>query len=170
VPPTEAVTIRDAEPTDLTGVAAIYDDIVRFTHASLELEPPGVTPWETTLAGLSERDAFLVGVDESGAVLGFAYSHQFRPRAGFLGTREPSVYLAESARGAGLGPLLYTALIERLRSAGNRTLVAIVGLPNPASVALHERLGFTLAGTLPDVGEKFDRQITLSLWTLSLDD
>ena len=95
--------------------------------------------------------------DDGGEVVGFAYSSTYRPRPGYRLTRETSVYLAEQARGRGLGRRLYDVLLPRLAADGMHVALALVALPNPASVALHEACGFEHLGTMREVGRKFDR-------------
>ena len=71
-----------------------------------------------------------------------------------------SVYLAEGARGRGLGRTLYAALLARLDAAPQvHTQVAVIALPNDASEALHRSLGFERVGVLREVGHKFGRYV-----------
>jgi len=102
------------------------------------------------------------------AVTGYAYSAPFRERPAYAATRETTIYLSAEARGRGVGLALYAALLDRLASLGNRTAIGVVAEPNPASHALHRRLGFEHCGTLPEVGEKFGRLWSTSLWVRRL--
>jgi phosphinothricin acetyltransferase len=150
------VTVRPATGADLDGVAAIYDEQVRSGISTFDLEPPPPSYWAYHLESTEPGHHFLVAEAE-GEVVGFAYSSTYRPRPGYRLTRETSVYLAEPARGRGLGRELYEALLPRLADDGIHVVLALVALPNPASVALHERCGFTHLGTMREVGRKFDR-------------
>lgn len=78
---------------------------------------------------------------------------------GYRFTREASIYLAPSAQGQGLGRQLHAALLADLEAAGMHLVLAAVALPNPASLALHRRLGFDEVGTMREVGHKHDRWI-----------
>jgi phosphinothricin acetyltransferase len=111
---------------------------------------PGASSLTSTAKGLASPDTgdHLLVAEVGPGVAGYAFSTAFRPRAAYAQTRETSVYLAPDAVGIGLGTLLYTELLSLLRTDGMHTAVAVVAMPNPASVALHERLGFGLAGTL----------------------
>lgn len=91
----------------------------------------------------------------SGAVLGYAGTHHFRDKAAYDTTVEATVYLAPEATGRGIGPALYAALFDSLRGEDLRVAVAGITLPNEASVALHERFGFSRAGVMHEVGRKF---------------
>jgi len=167
--PSRPVEVRDAEGHDLLRVAEIFADVVTRTHYSFVLEPPDVDHWKGKLADLDGRDGFLVAASAaSGIVQGFAYSGPFRPRPAYDRTRETTIYLAPDARGQGTGVALYTALLNRLETLGNRLAIGIVAEPNPASEALHRRLGFERAGTLPDVGEKFGRLWSTTSWVRRL--
>ncbi len=150
------MTIRPATPDDLAGITAIYDEQVLTGISTFDLEPPPASYWAHRLASDEPGDHFLVDEDAA-EVRGFAYSSDYRPRPGYRLTRETSVYLAERARGRGLGRRLYDALLPRVAADGMHVVLALVALPNPASVALHEACGFELLGTMREVGRKFDR-------------
>jgi phosphinothricin acetyltransferase len=151
---TPAPQVRAAGPADLSAVSAIYDEQVRTGISTFDLEPPPSSYWRHHLASTEPGDHFLVGDD--GAVVGFAYSSAYRPRPGYRLTRETSVYLADRARGHGLGRRLYDELLTRLRADGIHVVLALVAQPNPASVALHLACGFEHVGTMREVGRKFD--------------
>jgi L-amino acid N-acyltransferase YncA len=140
----------------MAGAAAIYDEQVRVGISTFDLEPPPVSYWEHYLESTEAGDQFLVA-DHDGDIVGFAYSSAYRPRPGYRLTRETSVYLSERARGQGLGRRMYDDLLERVRADGIHVVLALVALPNPASVALHEACGFEHLGTMREVGRKFDR-------------
>ncbi|HEY3528749.1 MAG TPA: GNAT family N-acetyltransferase [Nocardioides sp.] len=148
--------VRPATTADLPGAAAIYDEQVRIGISTFDLEPPPLSYWEHHLASTEPGDHFLVA-DDGGEVAGFAYSSAYRPRPGYRLTRETSVYLSGHARGQGLGRRMYDDLLARVRADGIHVALALIALPNPASVALHEACGFEHLGTMREVGWKFDR-------------
>jgi phosphinothricin acetyltransferase len=149
--------VRAARGSDLPGAAAIYDEQVRTEISTFDLEPPPLSYWEHHLASTEPGDHFLVADDDGGDVVGFAYSSAYRPRPGYRLTRETSVYLSERARGQGLGRRMYDELLVRVHADGIHVVLALVALPNPPSVALHEACGFEHLGTMREVGRKFDR-------------
>lgn len=157
-------TIRDAGAPDLPYVAAIYTHESLHAYSTFETEQRPLSDWEHKL---TTGDPFLVAVDGD-QVLGFAYASPFRDRPAYRRTRETSVYLHRDARGQGLGTLLYDALVARLRTAGFHTALALIALPNDASVRLHERAGFGLTGTMVEVGDKQDRLIDVGIYQLML--
>ncbi len=164
----EPVTVRSAVPADLPRIAAIYDEQVRTAISTFDLESPGLGYWETRLASVEPGDHLLVGCSPAGEVVGYAYSSAYRPRPAYARTREVSVYLDASARGQGLGRLLYDDLLARLGADGVHQVLAVIALPNDASEALHRACGFARVGLLPEVGWKLGRWIDTALWGLTL--
>ncbi len=153
------VTLRDATAADLPAMAAIYDEQVRTSVATFDTAPRGTAYLGEKLAAAGGADVVLVAV-LAGEVLGYAFSGPFRPRPAYDGTKEVSVYLAADSRGLGLGRSLYAALLARLDALPLvHTQVAVIALPNAASVALHRSFGFEEVGVLREVGRKFDRWV-----------
>ncbi|WP_282362440.1 GNAT family N-acetyltransferase [Pseudomonas sp. PS01300] len=161
--------IRDAVHADLPAIRDIYNDAVLNTLAI----------WNEQTVDLGNRQAWfaarqaqgfpiLVAVNEAGDVLGYASFGDWRPFEGFRHTVEHSVYIRSDQRGQGLGPLLMQALIERARSCGKHVMVAAIESGNTASIRLHERLGFTLNGQMPQVGVKFGKWLDLTFMQLML--
>ena len=101
--------------------------------------------------------AWLVAQDAAGRVVGYAYAHRFAERPAYRWTCESSIYLSDDARGRGVGRTLYAALLDRLVERGFRQVMAGITLPNPASVRVHESLGFELVGVFRSVGWKLGR-------------
>lgn len=159
--------LRAATDDDVADIAAIYDEQVRDGISTFDLDPPPATYWRHLLLSTRPGDHFLVADDE-GRVVGFAYAGTYRPRPGYRLTRETSVYLAQGARGRGLGRRLYDELVSRLRTDGMHVALALVALPNPASVRLHEACGFEHLGTMREVGRKFDRWLDTAWFQLIL--
>lgn len=155
--------IRPALEEDLATVAAIYNVEVETGMGTFDTEPKGPGHFAHRLQPEAAGDVFLVAED-AGAVVGFAYSGPFRPRPAYAGTRESSVYLASTARGRGVGRMLYGELLARLDAAGVHTVMGVVALPNDASEALHRSLGFERVGVLREVGHKFGRWVDTAWW------
>ncbi|MBC7374529.1 MAG: N-acetyltransferase [Frankiales bacterium] len=158
--------IRPAAPADATGIAAVYAPYVLTSVATFETEPP-------TVAVLRERMAsglpWLVACDGRD-VVGFAYASAHHERPAYRWTVECTVYLADAGRGRGLGRALYGRLLPDLVARGLVTALARITLPNPASVALHEAMGFRPAGVMPQVGFKLGAWHDVGLWALRLVD
>jgi L-amino acid N-acyltransferase YncA len=154
------VVIRDATEADLPAVAEIYTYESLNNYSTFETEERPLRAWHHKLRG---HYPFLVAA-ESGSVLAYAYASEFRDRPAYRRTVETSVYVHRDARGRGLGSLLYDALLARLVDGGFHTALALIALPNDASVRLHERTGFELAGTMREVGDKLDRLIDVGIY------
>lgn len=148
-------------------MAFIYGHAVRNTVATFDLVDPPDAYWHDKISSTVTGDHVLV-IEDDAAILGFAYSGAFRPRPGYARTRETSIYLDPKAGGSGLGKLVYGELLAKLRADGMHLAVAVVAQPNPASVALHEKLGFELVGTLREVGRKFDAWVDTRWYQLPL--
>ena len=159
------LTIRDAEPTDVTEIARIYNWYVENTPITFEEQQVSEVVMGQRLG--AARHPWLV-LAHRGRVLGFAYAGTFRSRSAYRFTAETTIYLARDAQGKGLGTYLYESLIDRLRDTPAHLLMAIIALPNEKSIGLHEKLGFEKTGHLKQVGRKFDRWIDVGYWQLTL--
>ena len=152
--------LRRAEGRDILAIQAIYAHHVLRGLGTFEEVPP-------TRAEMAERHAAIVGrglpwlvAEVEGEVLGYAYAGPFRTRAAYRYTVEDSVYVAEAARGAGIGKALLGALVAESEAMGLRQMVGVIGdSGNAASIALHRALGFELLAVLPGLGWKFGRWV-----------
>ena len=156
---TGRLTVERARPEHLPAIGAIYGDVVLGSPATFDLEVPGEGYWHGVLEGMDAGAGhfLLVAAGEDGEVAGYAKSGTFKEKGAYWTTCETSVYVAEDARGLGIGRQLYASLMELLDASPLRLAVAGVTEPNPASVALHVGAGFEAVGTFADVGEKFGR-------------
>ncbi len=148
--------IRPASLDDVPAMLDIYRPIVESTPISFELEPPTVEEFAARVAKYSHGWAWLV-YEDAGGLLGYAYGAPHRDRLAYQWTTETSAYVSDRARRRGVARQLYDALFEILAKRGYCGALAGITLPNPASVALHESVGFRLAGVFPAVGYKLGR-------------
>ena len=152
------VTVRYAEERDLARITAIYNHYIIETPVTFDLEPVTLANRREWLGQFSTTGSHRLFVaEENGIVAGYAGSHQFRPRKAYDTTIEATVYCAPEATGRGIGTLLYTAVFDAVRGEDLHLAVAGITVPNEASIALHERFGFTLAGLMHQIGRKFGR-------------
>lgn len=150
--------MRYAREDDLPRLTEIYNHYVLTSPVTFDIGPFTVEQRRSWLAQFATAGPHrLLVAEEEGVVLGQAGSHQFRAKKAYDTTVETMVYCAPDATGCGIGPLLYAALFDALRDEDLRAAMAVITLPNDASIALHERFGFTLAGVMHDIGRKFDR-------------
>lgn len=146
---------------------AIYTPYVRETAISFEADPPTLEEFSQRVRSTLEYAPWLACV-EDGRVAGYAYGGRWRPRAAYRWTIETTVYVDRSRQGRGLGRALYRALLGCLRIQGYRTATAGITLPNPASVRLHERVGFVPVGVFHAAGHKLGRWHDVGWYELAL--
>ncbi len=150
----------------------IYAHHVLSGTGTFEIEPP-------SLEEMSERWGRIVSngwpwlvatpTADLSRVLGFAYAAPFRERAAYAKTFEVSIYVGPTTQRQGAGALLLNELLHMLKSDGVREALAVIGDSyNAASIGLHKKLGFTHAGKLTNVGEKFGRQLDVVLMQCTL--
>jgi phosphinothricin acetyltransferase len=151
--------IRPAAPDDLPELVRIYNHYVVETPITFDTTPfdvDGRRPWFDGFSGTGPHRLWVA--EEGGAVRGYASSSPFRSKPAYASTVETTIYLDASALGRGIGRKLYSHLLEGLRAEPDlHRAVAGITMPNPASVALHEELGFQIVGTFRQVGFKQDR-------------
>jgi phosphinothricin acetyltransferase len=146
--------IRDAEPSrDAPICAAIYAPHVEDSAVSFEERVPDAGEMAARIEHYRASHAWLVA-ERGGEVVGYAYATAFNERPAYRWSTSVSVYVAEGARGQGVGRALYEALFDRLRERGFHMACAGITLPNEASVGLHEHLGFELVGVNREIGWK----------------
>ncbi|MCH8993935.1 MAG: N-acetyltransferase [Chloroflexi bacterium] len=152
------VLVRRGRESDLARINEIYNHYVLTTAVTFDIEPITMEQrraWFARYATDGRHRLFVA--EHSGAVLGYADSHQFRAKQAYDTTVETTVYCAPEAAGRGIGRQLYDALFDALRGEDVRAALAGMTLPNEASKALHERFDFALVGVMHEVGKKFDR-------------
>ncbi len=90
-------------------------------------------------------------------LIGYAATGRFRAKPAYETTVEVSIACLPEATGKRVGSLLYTTLFDAIANEDIHRIVAGIAQPNPASIALHRRFGFTPVGTFTEVGRKFGR-------------
>jgi phosphinothricin acetyltransferase len=148
--------IRPAAAADFEAIAAITNHYITTSTIHFGYEPVTAPELQQLWQGSGGRFPWLV-TEEDGQVLGYAKAGTWRERKAYSWTVETGLYVADQARGRGLGKALYVELLDELARRGFHSVVAGVTLPNPASVALHEALGFVSVGVVREAGWKFER-------------
>jgi phosphinothricin acetyltransferase len=160
--------LRAATTADAAAIAAIYNPYVVGTIITFEEEAVPDAEMAQRIADVLAAELPWFVWEEDGRVLGYAYASKWKSRCAYRYAVESSIYLAQAATGRGLGTKLYVALIAALRAKGIHSIIGGIALPNPASVALSEKLGFQKIGQFKEVGWKFEQWIDVGYWELIL--
>jgi phosphinothricin acetyltransferase len=162
------MTIRIAAPSDAAAITAIYAPIVRDTAVSFELEPPSTEEMRRRIVSTLKSLPWLVSVDAGGSVNGYVYASKHRERAAYQWSVDVTAYVREDSRGQGLGRRLYAELFRELVRLGYFQAFAGIALPNDASIALHESMGFEPLGVYRKVGFKLGAWRDVGWWQKQL--
>jgi phosphinothricin acetyltransferase len=161
--------IRPAGVADIAAITRIYADAVIHGTASFEIEPPDK-------AEMTRRQATLIGngypylaAEIDGVVAGYAYAAPYRSRPAYKWSVEDSIYIAPEMHRKGIGGLLLNRLIEESTQRGFRQMIAVIGdSAQIGSIAVHERAGFSVVGTLRSVGFKHGKWLDTVLMQRAL--
>jgi L-amino acid N-acyltransferase YncA len=166
VSPTTA-QIRLATPHDASGILAIYAPYCESSCVSFEVVAPSIEQMQERISRISSADPWLV-CEIDGQIAGYVYASRHRERAAYRWSVDVAVYVAPEHQRRGLGRALYETLFSILREQGYFKAFAGITLPNPASVGLHERLGFRQAAVFRGVGYKDGRWLDVGWWQVAL--
>ncbi len=165
------VRIRLADPVrDAARAAEIYRPAVMGTTISFEEKAPDADEVAARMLTVLSRTPWLVAEDDDGLVVGYAYAGEHRSRAGYRWSVDISVYVDPAAQRRGIGRALYADLLPILRRQGFVNAYAGIGLPNPASIRLHESIGMSLVGVYERVGWKLGQWVDVAWYALRLAD
>ncbi len=159
--------IRDVRATDAPRIAAIYNHYVRETIVTFEEAPVTDAEMARRIAETTAGYPWLVWED-AGTVAAYACASSWKRRSAYRFAAESTIYTAPEATRRGIGSQLYLALIARMRAVGLDGRAHELWNANPASVALHEKLGFVPIGRFREVGFKFGRWVDVGYWELTL--
>jgi phosphinothricin acetyltransferase len=157
--------IRPARSSDAAAVCEIYNHFVLHTTVTFEEDAVLENDMADRIGNSSDTLPWLV-FEVNNAIVGYAHASAWKSRCAYRFSAETSVYLAPEHSGRGIGSALYQALLTRLAETTCHSLLAGIALPNDASVALHEKLGFEKVGQFREVGRKFDRWVDVGYWEL----
>lgn len=160
--------IRTATRADAEAMQAIYEFHVTHGTASFDTEAPNEAFWQDKIVVVTAKGWPFLVMEQDGTVVGYAYATKFRDRAAYAHTCENSIYVSDAMRGLGVGRALLAKLIGAAKASGFEQMIAVIGGGEPASVALHERLGFVQAGRMRNVGLKFGRKLDTVYMQLDL--
>ena len=161
--------IRAATEADLPGIFAIYDREVLHGTATFDTEPKSQTERLVWLRDDANGKYPILVAEIGGAVDGWARLYAWSNRCAYARAAENGVYVHADHRGKGVGRALLEELIRLAPQRGVHVLLARIVEGNPASLGLHEALGFTSIGLMRRVGEKFGRVLDVRLLERQLD-
>jgi len=159
--------VRKVTAADAQAICDIYNHYVAHTIITFEQDPVSASDMGARVAQVTREYPWLVAEAAEG-VLAYAYATRWRSRAAYDRTVETTVYVRYDRMGAGIGLPLYMALLEALRRQSVHAAVGCIALPNPGSVAFHERCGFEKVGHFQQVGRKFDQWVDVGFWQILL--
>ncbi|HXJ02985.1 MAG TPA: GNAT family N-acetyltransferase [Micropepsaceae bacterium] len=162
-----SLVIRKANPDDASAICRIYNPHVLKTVVTFEETEIAVPEMASRIANIGASYSFLAAEDD-GAFAGYSYAARFNERIGYRYTVVTTVYVDQTMQGRGVGTALYRALLERLAAHSMHAAIGIIALPNPASIALHEKCGFRKVAHLDQAGIKFGRWIDVGYWQIVL--
>jgi phosphinothricin acetyltransferase len=161
--------IRLAEASDAEAIAAIYGPVVESTAISFETIPPDRDEIVRRIAETTAAYPWLV-CEVGASLAGYAYATSHRVRAAYRWSVDTSVYVDGQHRRCGVGRGLYASLFRVLAAQNFFNAYAGITLPNPASVALHEAVGFRPLGVYERTGYKLGAWHDVGWWQLFLRD
>ena len=160
--------IRPATSADAAAVARIYNPYIAGTIVTFEEQEVSADDIAARMRVVEAAGLPYLVLEDGGRAVGYSYAAKWHQRSAYRYSVESTIYLEASARGRGFGRRLYTALLDELRKRQIHAVLGGISLPNEASVALHEKLGFKKSAHYPELGWKLGRWIDVGYWHLSL--
>jgi len=158
------VKIQDAEQ-----ITEIYNYYILHSTFTFEESPISAKEMSKRIQTNISTLPWVV-YEKDAQIFGYAYASPWKARSAYLHSAEITVYLKQGESNKGLGKLLYSDLIQRLKKMKYRAIMGGIALPNEASIALHEKLGFEKVAHFKKVGFKFNQWIDVGYWQLLVDE
>lgn len=157
--------IRTIQNNDISTITDIYNYYIASTTVTFEENIVTATIMQTRVAKVNEANLpWLVAEDEAGNIVGYAYATKWRERFAYRFSVEVTVYLSPEHEQKGHGTQLYNALFAQLKSLSVHSVIGGITLPNPASIALHEKFGMKQVAHFKEVGLKFNKWLDTGYW------
>ena len=155
--------IRPVTESDVQDVCNIYNYFVENTAISFEEKIISIHEMEQRITTQSIDYPWLV-FEKAGKVVAYAYANKWKARSAYRFTLEATIYMSDDCQGKGIGTKLYQTLLDELATRSVRSVMAVIALPNPASVGLHEKMGFEKVAHFKEVGYKHEEWIDVGFW------
>ncbi|MDZ5473778.1 N-acetyltransferase family protein [Bacillus sp. 31A1R] len=162
------LNIRNATISDLPAMLEIYNDAILTTTATFDLEVETLETRKIWFTKYGEKYPLIVAELDS-KVVGYCCLNPFRDKPAYSKSTELSIYIDNKHRGAGIGSLLMTEIIEEAKKLGYHTLLGGITAGNEGSVRLHEKFRFKNVGCLKEVGYKFGEWQDVYFYQLMLE-
>jgi L-amino acid N-acyltransferase YncA len=156
--------VRPATAGDADAIARIYNHYITNTIVTFEEDRVDAADIAGRVAEVQAAGLPWLVAEDHGVILGYAYASKWKKRPGYRYSVESTVYLDPSATGRGTGRALYQRLMDGLSELPIHLVIGGIALPNEASVALHERMGFEKVAHFREVGLKFGKWIDVGYW------
>lgn len=160
--------IRDIKESDAAACLEIYNYYIEGSTATFEEERLTAEEFLKRIRRISEKYPFTVA-EENGEVVGYAYLDVYNERSAYRYTADLSIYISHKCVSRGIGGMLLSDIEKRAEKAGIRNIISLVTGENAASIAFHERHGFSKCGHLKNVGLKFGRELDVVFYQKRLD-
>jgi len=162
------VVTRAATAADAEHIAAIYNYYVAHTVITFEEQTVSATEMAERMAAIQKQDLPWLVAELDGKIAGYSYANRWKARSAYRHSVETTIYLQAGMEGRGIGKALYRSLLSLLRDGNIHAVIGGAALPNAASAALHENLGFRHVATFSQVGFKHGRWVDVAYWQLIL--
>lgn len=159
--------IRAAEASDAEAIASIYNHYIENTVITFEETPVSADDIAARIKKVNRFNLPWLVSEENSRVVGYAYATRWNERISYRYSAEVTIYLAPDCTFKGLGTQLYSALFDSIRD-DIHVLIGGITLPNPASVAIHEKFGMTKVAHFKEVGYKFNQWLDVGYWQKTL--
>ena len=158
--------IRKVEISDSIAIACIYNHYIKNTIITFEEKEVTQDDISSRIENMLSESLPWIVVESNNSVVGYAYATKWKTRSAYRFSVESTVYIKNNFVGNGLGSLLYKELLSKLKDSGIHVVIGVIALPNPSSIALHEKFGFIKVAHLNEVGIKFNKWIDVGYWQL----
>ena len=161
--------IREARVSDSVAIAEIYKYYVDNFPYSFEYTAPTAKEHAARIMEVMEFFPFFI-CEDKGEVIGFAQAHKFKERKAYQWVCETSIYVKNGCSQKGIGSMLYARLLPALKRQGFVKVYAGLGCPNEDSEKFHQKMGFELVATLPNIGYKLGSWHDIKYYSLELNE
>lgn len=160
--------IRRVELNDIESICDIYNYYIEKSTITFEEIAVSADEMKNRIKKVSMEYPWLV-CEIDGKIVGYAYGSKWKARGAYRYSVESTVYVDVNYKGKGIGASLYKDLLKELRHMGFHSVIGGIALPNPASIALHEKLGFKKVAQFEEVGYKHQKWIDVGYWQYNFD-